>query len=94
METIHPRIQGRDPAEVDELKTLLRYAAQELTAKQRFAIKAFMYGWEDEEAARLLGLDGRQAIYELRTKALNRMRMRLEELRIRSSADVLSGVQG
>lgn len=90
METIHPRIQGRDPAEVDELKTLLRYAAQELTAKQRFAIKAFMYGWEDEEAGKLIGLTGRQGMYELRTRALRKMRLRLEELRIKSSADLLS----
>jgi hypothetical protein len=89
---VGPRLTGRDPAEEDELKTLLRYAAQELTAKQRFAIKAYMYGWEDEEAGKMLGLTGRQGMYELRKRALQKMRMRLEELRIRQSSDVLSEI--
>jgi hypothetical protein len=51
-----------------------------------------MYGWEDEEAGKMLGLTGRQGMYELRKRALQKMRMRLEELRIRQSSDVLSEI--
>lgn len=87
----HTRVTGPDPAEVDEVGMLLRYAAQELTAKQRFAVRAFMYGWNDVEAGAMVGLS-KQAIYEARKLGLRKMRLRLLELRIRSSADLLSPV--
>lgn len=87
------RVTGPDPLEVDQAKLLLRYAAQELTAKQRFAIRAFMHGWNDVEAGKMVGAT-KQAIYEARKVGLRKMRRRLEELRIRSSADLLTADVG
>lgn len=81
--------QPIDDSESSEVKLLLRYAAQELTDKQRYAIEAYMYGYDPTEAGLKIGLS-RQAIYQFRKSGLRKMRRRLEELRIKSSSDLLT----
>ena len=78
-----------DQIELEETRLVLRHAAQDLTAKEKFAISVMLAGCGDIEARRKYGLS-RQALYNARTRGLRRMRARLEALRIKSISDLLS----
>jgi DNA-directed RNA polymerase specialized sigma24 family protein len=77
-----------DGAQADETRLLLRYAAKELTAKQRYCISSYISGISDEATGYRCGIS-RQAVRRARCLGLAKMRRRLEELRILSSADLL-----
>jgi DNA-directed RNA polymerase specialized sigma24 family protein len=79
---------GPDRMEIEEARTLLRYASAGLTPKQRLAILVFLdHG--DTEAARITG-SSRQALQRSRKLALDKMRARLEALHIKRFTDVMS----
>jgi DNA-directed RNA polymerase specialized sigma subunit len=76
--------------EIEEARTLLRYASAGLTPKQRLAIVVFLDDENgDTEAARITG-STRQALQRSRKLALDKMRARLEALHIKRFSDVMS----
>lgn len=74
--------------ELEDVRLLLRYAAQTLGRTQRAAILGFMEDRTDAEIGRELGLR-RSAIFMSKRSALRKMRARLEKLGIRSASQLL-----
>ena len=79
---------GERRAETAEVQLLLRWAASELTPREREAVRAFLLDLSLQEACATRQVS-RQAIFMNRSTAFRKMRGRLAMLGILGSRDVL-----
>ena len=77
-----------DSAELEECRLALRYAMQDLTARQRICVHAF-YNRTVKEVAVELGIP-HNCVHASCKRAFARMRKRLAELGIVKVSDILS----